>query len=150
VEAKALRVSAAMIRSTFGVFRRCGQARAECVVYWTAPAELSDLVDGIDHPAHRQSAGGYEIESSWLTEYWFRLAHERRAIRAQIHTHPGPAFHSSTDDHWPVISQPGFISIVIPDFAMGSVSLDEAWIGHVAADGRWRQIPVQRVVKLTP
>jgi hypothetical protein len=109
-----------------------------------------NYVDVQDHPDHRRSLGGYEIETAWLTEYWFRLARERRSIRAQVHTHPGSAFHSTTDDHWPVVSQPGFISIVIPEFATGPVSLEDAWVGFVDADGRWRAAPVETVVEFTP
>ncbi len=110
---------------------------------------LPGLVDGMDHPNHRASLGGYEVESTWLTAYWFRLARERRAIRAQVHTHPGLAFHSSTDNHWPVVSQPGFISIVIPRFATGPVSLENAWVGFVEADGHWRGVPSETVIEFT-
>ena len=119
-------------------------------MYWTGPVGFSDLVDGQDHPTHRRSARGYEIESSWLTDYWFRLAREQRAVRAQVHTHPGAAFHSDTDDHWPLISQPGFISIVIPDFARGPVSLEGAWIGVLGGDGRWHHVAIEDVIGLEP
>jgi hypothetical protein len=111
---------------------------------------LPDLVDGQDHPAHRRSPVEYEIDNGWLTRYWFRLARERRAVRAQIHTHPGMAFHSATDDQFPVVSQPGFISIVIPNFAMGTVSFDDAWVGRLEANGRWRAIAVDTAIEITP
>ncbi len=84
-----------------------------------------------------------------MTHYWFRLARERRTIAAQIHTHPGAAFHSATDDHWPIISQPGFISIVIPNFAQEPVLLKEAWVGRLDADGDWRAVPADTMVEIT-
>jgi hypothetical protein len=49
-----------------------------------------------------------------------------------------------------VISQVGFISIVIPDFATGSVSLDKAWIGRINADGNWREVPADETIEVTP
>ncbi len=119
-------------------------------MYWTGPGGSPSLVDGQDHPDHQGSPAGYEIESDWLTRYWFRLARERRAIRTQVHTHPGTAFHSDTDDHWPVVSQPGFISIVIPSFAMARASLEDAWVGHLEADGRWRAVAVEVAIELAP
>jgi len=108
-----------------------------------------DLVDDQDHPVHQRGPGGYEIDSGWLTKYWFRLAHERRTIRAQLHTHPGPAFHSPTDDHCPVVSQPGFLSIVIPDYATGPVALEAAWVGRLDENGRWRPVAVQDAIEFT-
>lgn len=119
-------------------------------MYWTGPVMSPDLVDGQDHPDHRRSPGEYEIASDWLTRYWFRLARERRGIRAQIHTHPGRAFHSDTDDQFPVVSQPGFISIVIPNFAMGRMSLDDAWVGRLEPDGRWQAVAVDTAIEIIP
>jgi hypothetical protein len=105
-------------------------------------------VDAHDHPVHSSSLGGYEIKSEWLTQFWFRLAREHRTIRAQVHTHPGDAFHSSTDDHWPVVSQPGFLSIVIPNFAKGPVSLKTTWIGRLEANGHWRSVPMESAITM--
>jgi hypothetical protein len=108
-----------------------------------------DLADGQDHPDHRRSPGEYEIDNEWLTRYWFRLAKEQRAIRAQIHTHPDLAFHSATDDQFPVVSQPGFISIVIPNFAMGKI-LDDVWVGRLGTDGRWRAVALDTTIDIIP
>jgi len=73
----------------------------------------------------------------------------KETIKAQVHTHPGVAFHSATDDRWPIVSQPGFLSIVIPDFAMGDVSLKGAWIGRLGEDGTWHRVtPAEEVIAL--
>lgn len=143
-----LQVRAALLTAAFGVLRACGRGREECVVYWTGPVMSPHVVDGQDHPDHRRSPAEYEINDTWLTRYWFRLARERRAIRAQIHTHPGRAFHSATDDQFPVVSQPGFISIVIPNFAMGEVSLEDVWVGRLEQDGRWRAVTVESAIEI--
>ena len=148
--ADVLRVPAAILISTFDVLRECGCARYECVLYWTGPVAAPEVVDGLDHPIHRRSFGGYEIETSWLTSYWFRLAREQRSIRAQVHTHPGSAFHSGTDDHWPVVSVPGFVSIVIPNFAAGPVYLRDSWVGLVDTDGCWAEVMAETAIEFTP
>ena len=64
------------------------------------------------------------------------LAAAKRSVKAQIHTHPGEAFHSASDDRWPIVSQAGFISIVLPNFAIGRTSLENAWVGVMLRDGR--------------
>ena len=134
-----VKLPAAILEKTYRTLRNCGRGRCECVVYWTGPAG-QDVVDDFEHPPHRRSPGGYEVDSNWLTEFWKELSVRKRSIKVQIHTHPGEAFHSSTDDKWPIISQAGFLSVVIPDFAAGEPTLDDAWIGSLQADGKWRRL----------
>jgi proteasome lid subunit RPN8/RPN11 len=134
-----IRLTNDLVRGTFSMLQECGRGECECAVYWAGPTP-ADLVDRIDHPIHSRSPFGYEIQDSWLTEFWKRLAKSGRSVKAQIHTHPGEAFHSATDDRWPIVSQAGFLSIVIPDFAAGEPSLDNAWIGRLQADGTWRHL----------
>jgi proteasome lid subunit RPN8/RPN11 len=134
-----LRLAGGIVRATFDALRECGRGEYECAVYWTGPAS-EDFVDGLEHPVHRRSAFGYEIDDHWLTEFWKRLASSRRSVKVQVHTHPGEAFHSSTDDRWPIVSQVGFLSIVIPNFAAGEPSLDKAWVGRLLPNGTWRHV----------
>jgi hypothetical protein len=134
-----LHLSEGILPATFRTLRDCGLNKYECVAYWTGPVEGAS-VDGVEHPIHARSPFCYEIESEWLTEFWKQLALSGRRIKAQVHTHPGRAFHSKTDDDWPIVSQSGFLSIVIPFFAAGEESLDNAWIGRLQSDGNWRQI----------
>lgn len=60
-------------------------------------------------------------------------------MKAQVHTHPGDAYHSATDDRWPIVSQAGFLSIVVPFFAAGLATFDAAWIGRLEKDG-WAEL----------
>ena len=134
-----LRLAEGILTSTFRTLRSCGLGKSECVVYWVGPA-AGPIVDGVEHPVHERSAFGYVVDNRWLTDFWKRLASSHRSVKAQVHTHPGDAFHSTIDDEWPIVSQAGFLSIVIPDFAVGEPSLDDAWIGRLQADGTWRQV----------
>jgi hypothetical protein len=134
-----LRLAEEIVRGTFRTLRECGRGECECAVYWTGPA-FDDLIDRFEHPIHRRSACSYEVEDNWLTDFWKRLAASKRSIKAQVHTHPGQAFHSAADDRWPIVSQAGFVSIVIPDFAAGEPSLEEAWVGCLQGDGKWRRL----------
>jgi proteasome lid subunit RPN8/RPN11 len=57
-----------------------------------------------------------------------KLLHERGEIlAAQVHTHPSSAYHSETDDHYPMVTLLGSLSIVIPDFARNAPSDIAAW-----------------------
>ena len=133
-----LRLAAGVLQSTFRTFRGCGRAKRECVVFWTGVAS-GDAVDEVAHPAHVSSPFGYTVDESWLSRFWISLYQEGRSIKAQVHTHPSVAFHSDIDDRWSVVSQVGFLSIVVPDFAAGEPSLNRAWVGRLQSDGSWRE-----------
>lgn len=134
-----LHLAEGLLQQTFRTLRACGKGRCECVIYWTGPT-LCGIADGIEHPVHRRSAIGYSVDDNWLTKFCNRLASTKRSVKVQVHTHPGEAFHSTTDDLWPIVSQAGFLSVVIPNFAMGQQSLDMAWIGQLGPDGTWREL----------
>lgn len=134
-----LRLASSVLGTTFEVLRSCGRSECECVVYWVGPAG-ADAVDGVEHPTHRRSPFGYQIDDSWLTRFGLDLGRRQRSVKAQVHTHPGAAFHSQTDDDWPIVAQPGFLSVVIPNFAMNGITLKNAWIGRLQQNGTWREL----------
>jgi hypothetical protein len=45
------------------------------------------------------------------------LFEKRYTIAAQLHSHPTGAYHSETDDLFPIATKRGSFSIVVPDFA---------------------------------
>jgi proteasome lid subunit RPN8/RPN11 len=143
-----LRLASDVVQKTFATLRECGCGDCECVVYWIGPSE-ADVVNGVEHPIHRRSPFGYEINDRWLMDFWKRLAASKHSVKAQVHTHPGEAFHSATDDNWPIVSQEGFHSIVIPDFATGEISLRNAWIGRLRGDGVWYRLGALEAIGLT-
>lgn len=73
--------------------------------------------------------------------------YEREEILAgQIHAHPRHAYHSPADDQLALIRLPGGLSIVVPDFASGSLRPRRWSVNHLGEDGIWR--PRRRRVRL--
>jgi hypothetical protein len=68
------------------------------------------------------------------------LGSEERYV-ARIHSHPGLAFHSTTDDANPAITHEGALSIVVPFFGLGLRHGLEACAVLVRRDGRWWDVP---------
>ncbi|APZ18602.1 Mov34/MPN/PAD-1 family protein [Burkholderia pseudomallei] len=68
------------------------------------PEGLSVRIDGPE--LHRLNV--------WLYEHEERLA-------VQVHSHPTEAFHSDTDDRYPMVTTRGGLSLVVPDFARRGV-----------------------------
>lgn len=131
-----------LLDRTFEVFRRCGGVELECVAYWTGPRGDAGVIDGLDHPDHASNEFGYSVDSDWLSKFFRELYEKNRSVRAQIHTHPGAAFHSITDDKHALVPAPGFISIVIPDFAQGRIGFDGAAMYRMSDTGAWVECDV--------
>jgi hypothetical protein len=136
------RVSADLLAKTFSVLRSCGAGRRECQVVWTSPWASPEIIREAVHPRHRVHSGGFEIDSAWINEFWLELARSEQGIRIQVHTHPQAAFHSAIDDAYPIIHSAGFLSLVIPRFALGRLGFDGAYLTEIQPDGTWREVPI--------
>ncbi len=90
------------------------------------------------------------MDSSWLNEFWLELARAKEGVRLQLHTHPHAAFHSATDDAHPMIPSAGFLSLVIPNLAMGPVGFQDAYLTEIQADGSWRQVSIDSRLQVIP
>jgi hypothetical protein len=69
-------------------------------------------------------------------------------LAGQLHTHPTDAYHSDTDDHYPLVTLLGALSVVVPDFGRaGRAGLAQwAWYRLVGC-GRFQPVdPAREVV----
>ena len=126
-----------VLDSSFRQLRECGAGRSERVVYWCASLDQPDRLTRAVHPMHRAGHGGYEVDSAWVTQFFLDLRRARQTVRAQVHTHPREAGHSWTDDQFSLVPAAGFLSLVIPGFAVGLVGLADAALVRMQPDGAW-------------
>lgn len=107
---------------------------------------LAGRIQGADWRIERffapdQRAGEYPtcwVEVTRLGKQQLALALEAdQRWLARIHSHPGQAFHSSTDDANPGLTAEGAVSIVVPFFGLGlRLGLDTCAMFRLRA-GRW-------------
>ena len=69
-------------------------------------------------------------------------------VLAQVHSHPGIAFHSDLDDYGAATLRSGFVSIVVPDY--GCVPLND--LSHCAVfecqgGSRWAELACTEVIR---
>jgi hypothetical protein len=72
------------------------------------------------------------------------LAHRRLKILAQLHTHPGRAYHSEVDDEWAIVRHVGALSLVLPYFAASTTVdnfLEQAMTYELSAANEWLHVP---------
>jgi hypothetical protein len=93
------------------------------------------VVDEAVHPDHLGRPGYYEVDPKWFHRFWVDLDHRGRSVLAQVHTHGGKAFHSDTDDEGAIVQVPGFVSIVLPGFAMDTDVIDATYVARLDEHG---------------
>jgi hypothetical protein len=114
-------------------------------VYWCSDGTEPDLLTCLVHPVHQAGPAWYEVDSSWINGFFLDLRSRRQTVRVQVHTHPGPAGHSSVDDGYSLAPIPGFLSLVLPRFAAGSIDLRGAVLMRMTVDGKWAPVAPEEV-----
>lgn len=143
-----IRLPQQLLEDTFQSLRQCGEGRRECQALWVGSWSDPELVTQVVHPRHSASAVGFQLDDDWFSSFWIRLADENLGVRVQVHTHPGLAYHSSIDDENPVVATPGFLSLVIPNFAQGPVGVEGAFLAQIDTSGKWHQVAIAEHVKV--
>lgn len=138
-----------ILEDTFAHFRSCGRGRRECHALWLSPWEQLETITKVVHPNHQAHIAGFVLDDRWLNNFWLALAEKKLGIRIQVHTHPQEAFHSPTDDAFPIVHTAGFLSLVIPNFAQGPIGFQDAYLTEIQDDGRWQEIGVDERILLT-
>jgi hypothetical protein len=137
-------VRAAIVYETEGHLRRAGRRGLELFVLWSGTLSKSEFTVRTVHVPPQTS---YRLKSglmvrvdgdalhqlnSWLYEHGETLA-------VQVHAHPTEAFHSETDDTYPIVTATGSISIVAADFCRDGLLSDASAVYRLGENG-WDEL----------
>ena len=67
---------------------------------------------------------------------------------AQLHSHPGLAYHSDVDNAYPIITAVGGLSLVVPDFARDPFSLSRCAVYRLKPPCEWVEMAEEQVWQL--
>ena len=100
------------------------------------------------HTAHVPDQTSYKTRDGLLVtvpgdalhelNVWLYANHE--TLVAQVHAHPTDAFHSDTDDTYPMVTALGGLSIVVPDFARHGLDCSRTAVYRLTTKG-WLELP---------
>lgn len=90
----------------------------------------------------------YSVDGEELHRINVWLYQNQMTLMLQIHSHPGKAYHSETDDRYPIISEVGGISIVIPNFAHQKFSLKNWAVYRLMPSMGWVKLTLQQIKSL--
>lgn len=142
-------VEVAEIRHTLDVLRKFGRAGCEGFVLWVgvldgSAAVVTDVVVPPQTPIRGEEGVGYFITGETLFALNRMLSDHEVQMIAQVHSHPGEAYHSAADDRYAVVSTEGGFSLVVPDF--GEAAADpSAWAVFRLVRGTWTEMDPDRV-----
>jgi hypothetical protein len=156
-----VRVPSDVVRSVHSHLREAGAAGFEGVGFWAGAAEGTAFqVQAAVVPTQFGQRGEDGVSVIIKGDELFRMnvwLHKNRlTLVAQLHSHPGAAYHSSTDDDYAIMTRLGGLSIVVPNFARQPFSLDEAAIYRLTegVDGpEWSHLSpseAHALIEITP
>lgn len=76
------------------------------------------------------------------------LYKEGLTLLGQIHSHPGRAYHSETDDRYAIATTVGCLSLVVPDFARAPFRILDCATYRLDGRGRWAAVPSRDAARL--
>jgi hypothetical protein len=109
-----------MLARTIDILRAGGARSEERVVLWLGP--VSGIrepmpVTEVYEPDQIADIDYFKLPPASLRGLMNHLRGARLKILAQVHSHPGRAFHSEADNEWAIIRHVGALSLVLPEFA---------------------------------
>jgi hypothetical protein len=137
-----------VLEQTLAYFRGEGSSRFEGFTCWSGRIE-PDGSASVHHcafppPANIERHEFFaHLDLVATTSIAEQISSRGEFLLAQLHTHPGRAFHSSVDDNHSISQRSGFLSIVVPRFGLRKFYSRETLTGcsvneHQGA-GIWRE-----------
>ena len=136
----------AIISETLEILRTGGRRGEERVALWLAkagtrmPAEVVEVYE----PDQIAEVDFFNLPPESMRALMSYLSSTRRRIVAQIHTHPGRAYHSDADAAWAIVRHVGALSLVLPRFACNTTLqnfLKRVRIFELSPAGEWNLKP---------
>jgi hypothetical protein len=146
-------VPSACVEEAHAHLRRVGREGLEGFALWAGELDGDTfLVRANIIPAQRGLGsdlgvcvvvGGEELHriNVWLYEHDMTLI-------AQLHSHPGEAYHSTTDDTYPIATATGSLSLVVPDFARDPFSLMDCAVYRLIPPRGWVELSEDEAERL--
>jgi len=91
--------------------------------------------DELDPDAY--SSGVCVLHGDAFARLWAECRKRRLTVVADVHTHGGAAYQSSSDKANPMIARPGHIAIIVPDFAAWPIAAGRLGIYEYCGQHEW-------------
>lgn len=119
----------------------------EGIVYLLGRSDgVVSLATTVFKPDAFTTPGSFHVEPRAMAACVSAAGQFELQVVAQLHTHPGSAFHSDGDVEGARIRFPGYVSIVLPDYGRLLPRMDGAAVYMWSATGNWLQLASTDVI----
>lgn len=151
-QVRRFRIAEKLVQASEKPLREAGHAGYERFVLWSGTV-ISEVFEV--HTVHVPSQTAYKLETGLCVRVggdelhrlnrW--LFEQSEMLGVQIHTHPAEAYHSNTDDAYPIVTQVGALSVVVPDFCRRGL-FTRGTATYRLRMGGWREVPGPTALRL--
>jgi proteasome lid subunit RPN8/RPN11 len=130
---------------THETLREIGEDLAEGLVLWAgrrrgATFSVAAVIRPTQRAVQSESGLSVRVDGAAIHQVNALLYKNSLELVAQVHSHPGEAYHSELDDAIPLVTTAGGLSLVVPDFARGPADLSTYAAYRLSAAGHWEEI----------
>lgn len=147
-----VRVRLSDLVAAYRHFRDMGRQGCEGVALWVGRIsdsnfEVTETVIPKQKGIRSDDGLAYVVEEAELRRLNVWLYEQNLRLIAQLHSHPAAAYHSETDDLYPIMTTVGGLSIVVPDFAAGPPDIEQCATYRLDQNG-WTELSTAETSKL--
>ena len=152
VGVEAVAVPAGFLADTEASLRAAGRRGHELFVLWTGHVvgEVFEVADAHvpRQVAYRSEHGcGVRVDGAELHSLNAWLYERGQVLGVQIHSHPDDAYHSDTDDTYPIVTAEGGISIVAARFGLDGLLATSTATFRLTREGWTPSRPLVRIAE---
>lgn len=138
----------AVLESTLEWLRQAGEANREGIVLLLGRRGSDGDVAVLEayRPDQSAEADMFHIPKDAMVVLLEHLRQKRLIVAAQVHSHPGAAFHSAADDALAIVRHVGALSFVVPRFARTTTTenfLYESAAYELNSGNRWLRVAAE-------
>lgn len=132
--------------------RNAGRRGLEGFTLWAGELEgeefhVRETIIPSQTPLQLPSGVCVRVDAEELHRLNVWLFNRKLTLLAQLHSHPEEAYHSPTDDTFPIATSLGSLSLVVPNFARQPFSLARCAVYRLLQNG-WTRLPPYEVEHL--
>lgn len=141
-----------VVVETLDTLKRFGAEELEGLVLWLGTivgtrADVTKILVPDQHPIQSESGIGYFVSGETLFAINKTLSETGLRLIAQVHSHPGEAYHSAADDEYAIVTSEGGLSLVVPDFGH-ALADPSSWAIYRLTSGAWKEIDAEDAQRL--
>ncbi|HWE99770.1 MAG TPA: hypothetical protein VG248_08245 [Caulobacteraceae bacterium] len=104
-------------------------------------ARVLDFVLYDDLDPRCLDSGIVRFDGRYFSELWSICDARGLTVVADVHTHPGGAGQSGSDQAHPMIARAGHLALIVPNFAREPLTRQQLGIYRYEGAKRWRTVP---------